>query len=247
MYQTKSHTEITQRNYPVSSHSFGTSSRNTFLISKLQNKLGNKGVAQLIKAQRQNKNIIQMVSVTNAAGNTTFDVVYGDGKISLKIGKTEIAYVTYELPVPAVVEQGYIHVNPDYQRQGISYLLTYLGAEYAQSIGRTILYLGGGSLSPSGGLLARKFGFGEYEPSNDKGGGGGGGLCSWLASCFCCGGNTADDSTPLLQGQNQALLSSAYKNQKSLAGGDIPPIKWLPVSDVVVKARAKIAGSWNIT
>ncbi len=59
MYQTKSSSKITQKNSHVSTHSSDTSSRNIFSVAQLQNKLGNKGVAQLFKAQRQNKNVIQ--------------------------------------------------------------------------------------------------------------------------------------------------------------------------------------------
>jgi hypothetical protein len=186
---------------------------------------------------------VQLVRATSLKNNTVLDVVYDSERISLNDSDgDEIGYVTFSVPARGIVAQGYIHVEKDYRQQDISYLLCYLGAEYGERVGHSLLYLGGGSLSPSGALLAKKFSFNQFVPkkSGEKGG-----CCAWLAS-WCCGSNQPEEK-PLLKDNSERLLTSAYQYESQMLDGNEPqPLKWLPIADVKSKALEKITKSWKV-
>ncbi|TPG40836.1 DUF4157 domain-containing protein [Flavobacterium pectinovorum] len=190
----------------------------------------------------QNNSIAQLLSATNKEG-TVLDVVYSDGKVSLTSNEKEIGYVNYTSIGMGVVSQDYIKVESSFGRQGISYLLTYLAASQG---GHSIMYLGGGSLSESGALVAKKFGFKNYEPKKDEEGG----FWSCFTSCFtsCFGSKKAGASAPLLPKGNTGLLDYAYKTQADQAGGKIPPIKWIEIETLVTQATEKVKQyGWTIS
>ncbi|HET6989929.1 MAG TPA: DUF4157 domain-containing protein, partial [Bacteroidia bacterium] len=182
----------------------------------------------------QNSQVAQLVRATNRTG-MVLDAVFDDGKVSLTEGDKEIGYVTYSPIGRGIISQEYIKVNETHSRLGISYLLTYLSVSQG---GFSLLYLGGGSLSPSGALLANKLGFKNYAPKKGGEEESGGGF--W--SCFCCcfGKKKTGESAPLLEGGNTELLNIAYKTQMDLAGGEIPPIKWLEVETLQARALEKV-------
>jgi len=184
----------------------------------------------------QNTSIAQLVRATK--GDMALDAVINEEKASLMLGKKEIGYVTYASIGNEVIAQNYIHVDSAYQRQGISYLLTYLSAIQE---GHKILYLRGSSLSISGSTLSKKFGFKQYEPKKNTGGG----FCSWFSCCF--GSSTTDEDAPLIPKGNIKMLNYAYEYQKREADGDIPPIKWIEISTLRQESAAKVKESgWTI-
>ncbi len=178
----------------------------------------------------QNTSTAQLVSASNKEG-TVLEVVYSEGKVSLTSNEKEIGFVNYTSIGMGVVSQDYIKVEPGFARQGISYLLTYLAATQR---GHSIMYLGGGSLSESGALVAKKFGFKNYEPKKAEEGG----FWSCFTSCF--GSKKTGDSAPLLPKGNLALLDYAYKTQEDQAGGKIPPIKWIEIETLIAEAAGKV-------
>ncbi|MCG8472152.1 MAG: hypothetical protein MI742_09875 [Desulfobacterales bacterium] len=89
-----------------------------------------------------------------------------DGKIIASTGRWDAGELTYTAIGNGVVGQDYISVGEIYKNQGISYVLTYFAAQtWGDDDG--IVYLRGGSLSPSGALVASKLSFSEYAPSNN--------------------------------------------------------------------------------
>lgn len=87
-----------------------------------------------------------------------------DGKIIATTGRWDVGKLDYQIIGTGIVSQDYISVQKKYKGVGISYVLIYFAAE-AWGKDDDIVYLGGGSLSPSGSLVAQKLLFSEYEPS----------------------------------------------------------------------------------
>lgn len=90
-----------------------------------------------------------------------------DGKIIATTGRWDVGELSYEGIGNGVVSQNYINVDEKYKNAGISYVLIYFAAETWGDVDDGIVYLGGGSLSPSGVRVANQLSFSEYKPSGN--------------------------------------------------------------------------------
>jgi predicted GNAT family acetyltransferase len=113
-----------------------------------------------------NINTIQrLMAIPNDSSREKLVCIVEDGAVvATTESKKKVGKLTYAHIGKGVVSQDYIEVEGEYQGQGISSVLICFALEqWGNDEG--IVYLGGGSLSPSGSAVAKQYSFSEFEPS----------------------------------------------------------------------------------
>jgi hypothetical protein len=163
---------------------------------------------------------LQLVKVKNSVQQIEFDVESTSDKVSLMLGSDEVGSITYEQVYPGLIAQDYIVVDEKYKKLGLSYVLINLCASVNSNA--TIVYLKGGSLSPSGAGLASALGFKKYEPNPSQ-----------------QSDNILLDKAYKRQREDAGLTESDTET--------IPPIRWISRSELESTVNEKIvAGGWQI-